>query len=40
MDSTRAPLEASLKEEKRMATWIDANVGKVTMGYLAHEQAA
>jgi ferritin-like metal-binding protein YciE len=40
MDATRAPLEASLKEEERMAAWIDANVAKVTMEYVAHEQAA
>jgi ferritin-like metal-binding protein YciE len=40
MDSARAPLEASLKEEERMAAWIDANVAKVTMDYVAHEGAA
>lgn len=40
MDSARGPLETSLKEEERMATWIDANVGKVTMDYVAHEQTA
>ena len=40
MDAARAPLEASLKEEERMAAWIDANVEKVTMEYVAHEQAA
>lgn len=40
MDSARTPLEASLKEEERMAAWIDANVAKVTMDYVAHEQAA
>ncbi len=34
----RAHLEASLKEEERMAQWIDANVEKVTMAYLQHEQ--
>jgi len=34
----RAPLEASLKEEERMADWVDSNVEKVTMAYLQHEQ--
>jgi len=34
----RALLEANLKEEERMAAWIDANVGSVTMAYLAKEQ--
>jgi ferritin-like metal-binding protein YciE len=38
MESVRAPLEASLKEEERMAAWIDANVASVTMEYLKHEQ--
>ena len=33
-------LEASLKEEQQMAAWIDANVEKVTMDYLARQQAA
>jgi ferritin-like metal-binding protein YciE len=36
-EQARAPLETSLKEE-RMADWIDANVEKVTMAYLQHEQ--
>jgi ferritin-like metal-binding protein YciE len=40
MESSRAALEASLKEEENMATWIDANVAKVTMEYVAHQQAA
>lgn len=40
MDSARPPLEISLKEEERMAAWIDANVGKVTLEYVAHQQAA
>jgi ferritin-like metal-binding protein YciE len=40
MDSARAPLETSLKEEERMAAWIDANVAKVTMEYVRHEQQA
>jgi ferritin-like metal-binding protein YciE len=34
----RSMLEANLKEEERMAAWIDANVGKVTQAYLANEQ--
>ena len=33
-------LEASLKEEQRMAAWIDANVEKVTMEYLTHQRQA
>jgi hypothetical protein len=33
----REPLETSLKEEQRVAAWIDANVEKVTMEYLAHQ---
>jgi ferritin-like metal-binding protein YciE len=33
----REPLEASLKEEQRMAAWIDSNVEKVTMQYLSHQ---
>ena len=37
-NEARAPLEACLKEEERMAEWIDANVEKVTMAYLQHEQ--
>ncbi|WP_283815997.1 DUF892 family protein [Bradyrhizobium diazoefficiens] len=40
MESARGPLEASLEEEERMAAWIDANVEKVTMEYVAHEQQA
>ena len=38
VDSARAPLEQSLKEEERMAQWVDSNVEKVTMEYLKHEQ--
>jgi ferritin-like metal-binding protein YciE len=38
MEEARAPLQASLKEEEQMAQWIDANVEKVTMAYLQHEQ--
>jgi ferritin-like metal-binding protein YciE len=32
--SARTPLEQSLKEEQRMASWIDSNVEKITMEYL------
>jgi ferritin-like metal-binding protein YciE len=38
MDSARAPLELSLKEEERMAAWVESNVEKVTMQYLTHQQ--
>ena len=34
----KEPLEASLKEEQRMAAWIDSSVEKVTMDYLAHQR--
>src|SRR4051795_13303870 len=34
MESAKAPLEMSLKEEERMAEWIDSNIGKVTMEYV------
>jgi ferritin-like metal-binding protein YciE len=37
-DQARILLEQNLKEEERMAAWIDANVGKVTQDYLAVEQ--
>lgn len=40
VEQARAPLETSLKEEQRMAQWIDANVEKVTMEYLAHQPRA
>ncbi|MCK1419248.1 ferritin-like domain-containing protein [Bradyrhizobium sp. 180] len=33
-------LEVSLKEEQRMAAWIDSNVEKVTMEYLTHQRQA
>lgn len=36
----KEPLEASLKEEQRMAAWIDSNVEKVTLQFLAHQQQA
>ena len=37
-DQARALIEQNLKEEERMAAWIDATVGKVTQDYLAVEQ--
>jgi ferritin-like metal-binding protein YciE len=37
-ENARSLLETNLKEEERMAEWIDANVGKVTQDYLAFEQ--
>jgi ferritin-like metal-binding protein YciE len=37
-ESSRPALETSLREEEQMAAWIDANVQKVTMEYLAREQ--
>ncbi len=40
VEQARAPLETSLKEEQRMAQWIDANVEKVTMEYIARERQA
>jgi ferritin-like metal-binding protein YciE len=38
VDQATTPLEQSLKEEQRMASWIDSNVEKITMDYLQHEQ--
>jgi ferritin-like metal-binding protein YciE len=38
MESAREPLQASLDEEERMASWIDANVAKVTMDYVNNQQ--
>ncbi|MFL6792170.1 MAG: DUF892 family protein [Bradyrhizobium sp.] len=38
VDSARAPLEASLKEEERMAAWVASNVEKVTLDYVSREQ--
>jgi ferritin-like metal-binding protein YciE len=35
--TSRSLLEMSLREEEQMASWIDANVQKVTMQYVAHE---
>lgn len=40
VEQARAPLETSLKEEQRMAQWIDANVEKVTMEYIARQRQA
>ncbi|MGY4497013.1 ferritin-like metal-binding protein YciE [Bradyrhizobium sp. GM24.11] len=40
VEQARAPLETSLKEEQRMAQWIDANVEKVTMEYLERQRQA
>jgi ferritin-like metal-binding protein YciE len=37
-DAARAPLEQSLQEEQRMAEWVESNVEKVTMDYLARRQ--
>ncbi|MGX9431438.1 ferritin family protein [Bradyrhizobium sp. LeoA1S1] len=34
VDSARPLLEASLREEERMAAWVEANVEKVTMQYV------
>lgn len=39
-ESSKPALETSLREEEQMASWIDANVQKVTMQYLAREQQA
>jgi ferritin-like metal-binding protein YciE len=36
----KADLETSLKEEQRMAAWIDSNVEKVTKEYLEHQRQA
>jgi ferritin-like metal-binding protein YciE len=38
VDAAKMPLEQSLKEEQRMASWIDSNVEKITMEYLRHEE--
>jgi ferritin-like metal-binding protein YciE len=38
VEAAKAPLEQSLKEEQRMASWIDSNVEKITMEYLKHQQ--
>jgi ferritin-like metal-binding protein YciE len=39
LESARSPLEISLKEEEQMAAWIDANIAKVTLEYVSHEQS-
>jgi ferritin-like metal-binding protein YciE len=36
----KADLETSLKEEQRMAAWIESNVEKVTKEYLEHQRQA
>jgi ferritin-like metal-binding protein YciE len=36
--AAKAPLEESLKEEQRMASWIDSNVETITMEYLQYQQ--
>jgi ferritin-like metal-binding protein YciE len=36
--AAKAPLELSLKEEQRMASWIDANVEKITMEFLNRQE--
>jgi len=33
-------LKASLQEEEKMAAWVDSNVEKTTLQYLAHEERA
>lgn len=38
VEAARAPLQQSLQEEERMANWVESNVEKVTLDYLAHEQ--
>jgi ferritin-like metal-binding protein YciE len=38
VEAAKAPLEQSLKEEQRMASWIDSNVEKITMQYIEHEE--
>lgn len=40
MPEAKAALETSLKEEQRMAAWIDSNVEKVTMEYMTHQRQA
>lgn len=38
VEAAKSPMEQSLKEEERMASWIDTNVEKITMAYLQHQQ--
>lgn len=40
MEQAKAPLETSLKEEERMAQWIDSHIESVTMEYLSHQRQA
>lgn len=40
MESARALLEASLKEEERMAAWVNENVATITRQYVARERRA
>jgi ferritin-like metal-binding protein YciE len=37
-EKSRSLLEANLKEEEQMASWIDANVATVTQQYVANEE--
>jgi ferritin-like metal-binding protein YciE len=37
-EKSRPLLEANLKEEEQMASWIDANVAKVTQQYVVNEE--
>ena len=39
-NNARGLLEQSLKEEEEMASWVDQNIGKVTMEYLNKEERA
>jgi len=38
--NVRGLLEQSLNEEEAMASWVDQNIGKVTMEYLNKEERA
>jgi len=38
VEEARAPLQQSLQEEERMAEWVDANVEKVTLEFVRHEE--
>jgi ferritin-like metal-binding protein YciE len=38
VDNARSLLEASLKEEERMADWVESNVEKITLEYVDHQQ--
>jgi ferritin-like metal-binding protein YciE len=40
VESARALLEASLREEERMASWVASNVEKITLDYANREQRA